>query len=142
MIKSCYGLQAGDLGSDGHRHGVGYIAQFPGLAGLAEVSRHNPVDPFFVRVEFVIAELEAGDEVDDEAGADAEGEAQDVDGRIELVLGQGAPGDLEVVEQHTMIILACWIDRFGLIRLRIDQFDKLLRFNGGWVWRGGVTARF
>jgi hypothetical protein len=43
-------------------------------------------------VKVVEAEFVAGDDIDDDTGADADGEAGYVDKRIRFVTGQGFPG--------------------------------------------------
>ena len=57
----------------------------------------DAVDAVTVWMETVIAELEVGDQEDDQTGGQADGEAQDIDHGVDFVLPQFAHGDEPVI---------------------------------------------
>ena len=49
----------------------------------------------------LIAELKANYQVDDQAGADTEGQAQDIDDACNFIPQEVSPGNFEIVSEHS-----------------------------------------
>ena len=61
---------------------------------------HDTIDPFFTGVEGVEAEFVAGDEVDDQTGAYAQGKSRYIDYGVEFIPEDVAPAGLQVMFKH------------------------------------------
>jgi hypothetical protein len=61
----------------------------------------NPVYPFFLRVKIVEAQLKAGYQVNNQAGADAQRKSCNIDNAVNFIPGKIAPGYFEVVPEHS-----------------------------------------
>jgi len=67
---------------------------------VVRLTGNHPKNAILVGVKAVIAELKARNEPDGQTGADANGEAEDIDGGESLVPGDVAPCGLEIAAEH------------------------------------------
>src|SRR5690606_36681844 len=79
------------------RHGKRYLLH---VGTRKVVHLIEAVDGFFFTVERIEAALIGNEQVNGQAGRQADGEAEDVDERVQLILADVAQGNSEVVFQH------------------------------------------
>lgn len=87
---------AGDAFFDGVCPGFGQAAIMPGVL-WALVVDHDAIDAGAILFEFIEGEIILNEEKDDQGGADADREPEDVDEREGLVAPEVAEGDAEIV---------------------------------------------
>ena len=96
-VRSTSGERASSSGSEGQPDHVGR----GDLPHLRQGDLHvDAVDPVPLAVEAVEGPLLGGEAPGEEAEGHAQAEAGEVDGRVQAVAHQGAPGDDPVVAQH------------------------------------------
>ena len=91
-----YDLQARDLFFNGITHGFGEATVFPGAVVILSFG-DDAIDVIGGPFEFIEREVVLYEQEDDERGADADGEADDIDERKDLVAPEVTQRDEEIV---------------------------------------------